>query len=97
MDLSKEEVVKEEEALNEEFVYIPLTTGSKGGMYCCDGGNHLATRDGTEWSCRTCFEMPIRGAKHDGEIVAYGFDICNECYEDYKDRHEHKLEQGFKS
>jgi hypothetical protein len=78
-----------------ETVYFDIA--SSGRQFGCDSKkSHMAIRDGTEWSCRTCYGEPIPGLSKgkNFEIIAYGFDVCNECYP--KIKHKHPLEQGWK-
>ena len=67
------------------------------GQFGCDSDNpHMVERDGTEWSCPTCHEQPLREMTSgmDAEIIACGFDVCNECKPTVQ--HEHELVQGWK-
>lgn len=82
--------------MNESTLYVDLD--DSGRCFGCDSETpHMANRDGQEWSCRTCYELPVREVTPglNVEIIPYGFDVCNECYP--KVQHPHALEQGWRS
>jgi hypothetical protein len=69
-----------------------------GGTFGCDSETpHMAQRDGTEWSCRTCYDEPLQPdeSQQDAGIISIGFDVCNQCKPTCK--HDHELEQGWRT
>lgn len=84
---------------NNNTIYLDLNMKDSSGFkqFGCDAKNHMAIRNGTEWSCRTCYEKPLKKLEsgQESSVITYGYDVCNKCYPSVK--HEHVLEQGWRA